>query len=150
MTLIRDLLQRKGFTVWTIDPTATVLDASLVMNEHQIGALVVEYNGQVGGIVTERDVIQKVVAERRDPADTLVEDVMTTDVICCSLETNADEVRGAMRDRRIRHLPVADHDGRLIGLISIGDLNAELQADQERTLFFLHEYITGLSELLSA
>src|SRR5438067_477171 len=64
-------------------------------------------------------------------------------VVCCSPETTVDEARGAMRDRRIRHLPVADADGRLIGLISIGDLNAQLQAAQEQTLFLLHEYIHG-------
>jgi CBS domain-containing protein len=143
MSQIRDLLQHKGFSIWTIEPSATISDASCLMSEHLIGALVVEHEGQVCGIVTERDVVRKVIAEQRDPAETQVADVMTPDVICCSLETTTDEARGAMRDRRIRHLPVADKDGRLIGLISMGDLNAELQADQERTLFLLNEYITG-------
>lgn len=143
MSLIRDLMQRKGFAIWTIEPSASVFDASLLMAEHQIGALVVEEDGHVCGIVTERDVIRKVVAEQQDPRETQVADVMTPDVLCCSLDTSTDEARGAMRDRRIRHLPVADAEGRLIGLISMGDLNAELQADQERTLFLLNEYITG-------
>ena len=143
MTLIRDLLQRKGSDVWTIHPSATVFEAALMMKEQRIGALVVVHEEQVIGIFTERDLLRRVVAERRLPTETRVSEVMTADVVCCSPETEADEARGAMRDRRIRHLPVADEDGRLIGLISIGDLNAELQAAQEQTLFFLHEYING-------
>jgi CBS-domain-containing membrane protein len=69
--------------------------------------------------------------------------VMSAPVVCCSPETTVDEARGVMRDRRIRHLPVADADGRLLGLISIGDLNAQLQAAQEQTVFLLTEYIHG-------
>ena len=95
------------------------------------------------GIVTERDVLQRVVAERRDPADTPLDEVMTTSVVCCTPETTLDEARGVMRDRRIRHLPVADSDGRLLGLVSIGDLNAQIQAAQEDTVFLLTEYIHG-------
>jgi CBS domain-containing protein len=143
MTTIRELLRRKGSGVWTIHPSATVLEAALVMNEHRIGALVVEQDQQVIGIFTERDLLRRVVAERLIPKDTPVSEVMTADVVCCAPETDADEARGAMRDRRIRHLPVADDDGRLIGLISIGDLNAQQQAAQEHTLFLLHEYING-------
>src|SRR5262245_27486850 len=119
MTLIRELLERKGSEVWTIHPSATVLEAALAMNEHRVGALVVEVDGQVVGIFTERDVLRRVVVEQLVPQETQVADVMTTDVICCSPETDADEARGAMRDRRIRHLPVADEEGRLLGLISI-------------------------------
>jgi CBS domain-containing protein len=143
MSNVRDLLQRKGTQVYTIDPAADVLQAALVMNEHRVGALVVLDEGRVVGIFTERDVLRRVVAERRDPTRTRVAEVMTAEVVCCSPETGTDEARGAMRDRRIRHLPVADADGRLLGLVSIGDLNAELQADQEQTLFFLREYIGG-------
>jgi CBS domain-containing protein len=143
VTRVRDLLDRKGSHVWTIGPTATVLEAALAMNEHRIGALVVTDGNRVVGIVTERDVLQRVVAERRDPSSARVADVMTAEVICCSPATTVEEARGAMRDRRIRHLPVADGDGQLAGLISIGDLNALLQADQEQTIFLLHEYILG-------
>jgi CBS domain-containing protein len=143
MARVGDLLQRKGAQVYTIGPEASVLQAALVMNEHHIGALVVLEAGRVIGIFSERDVLQRVVAQRRDPAQTRVTEVMTVEVVCCSPQTSTDEARGAMRDRRIRHLPVADEGGRLLGLISIGDLNAELQAEQEQTLFFLREYIGG-------
>lgn len=144
MALVQDLLLNKGTDVWTTGPNVTVLEAVLQMNEHKVGALVVlgEFD-QVVGIFTERDLLRRVVGERRDPATTPVADVMTTDVLCCSPEMTTDEARYEMRHRRIRHLPVADDSGRLIGLISIGDLNAELQASQEHSLFLLNEYIAG-------
>ena len=143
MPRVGELLERKGPHVWTTGPGATVLRAALMMNEHRIGSLVVVDSGRVVGILTERDVLQRVVAGRRDPETTRVSEVMTTEVICCSPETTVDEVRGAMRDRRIRHLPVVGEDGRLLGLISIGDINAQLQAAQEQTLFLMTEYIQG-------
>lgn len=144
MAHVQDLLHAKGSQVWTIHPTATVLAAAETMNEHKIGALVVVSDDeQVAGIFTERDVLRRVVGERRNPATTRIAEVMTEDVVCCAPETTTDEARYQMRLRRIRHLPVADEQGQLIGLISIGDLNAELQASQEQTLFFLHEYIAG-------
>jgi CBS domain-containing protein len=143
MARIRELLDRKGSHVWTIGPGATVLEAAETMNRHRIGSLVVVEGGRVVGILTERDVLVRVVAGRKDPAATPVAEVMTAEVVCCSPETTTDEARGAMRDRRIRHLPVAGADGRLLGLISIGDLNAQLQAAQEQTLFLLTEYIQG-------
>ena len=143
MTRVQDLLDRKGSDVWTVHPGATVLDAAQLMNRHRVGALVVVEHGRVAGIVTERDVLLRVVAGRRDPDTTRVAEVMTAEVVCCSPETTVEEARGAMRDRRIRHLPVAGADGRLLGLVSIGDLNAQLHAAQEHTLFLLTEYIHG-------
>jgi CBS domain-containing protein len=92
---------------------------------------------------TERDVLLRIVAQRRDPDVTPVREVMTSSIVCCSPDTSVDEARGVMRDRRIRHLPVVDADGRLLGLVSIGDLNAHLQAAQEHTVFLLSEYIQG-------
>ncbi|HLW66918.1 MAG TPA: CBS domain-containing protein [Gemmataceae bacterium] len=143
MAQVRELLERKGSHVLTIGPTASVLQAALLMNEHRVGALVAIDGGRVAGMFTERDVLQRVVAQRRDPEGTRVDEVMTTAVICCSPDTTVDEARGVMRDRRIRHLPVANADGQLLGLISIGDLNAQLQAAQEQTVFLLTEYIQG-------
>lgn len=143
MTQVRELLTRKGSHVLTIGPAASVLQAALLMNEHRVGALVVVEGGRVVGMFTERDVLLRVVAERRDPEATRVSEVMTAAVVCCAPETTVDEARGVMRDRRIRHLPVADADGQLLGLISIGDLNAQLQVAQEQTVFLLTEYIQG-------
>lgn len=144
MSQVQELLKRKGTAVRTTSPTATVLAAAELMNDHQIGSLVVvDEDGRVAGIFTERDVLRRVVGQRRDPATTTVAKVMTKEVVCCTPKTTTDEARWAMKMRRIRHLPVADEEGKLIGLISIGDLNAELQATQEQTLFLLHEYIAG-------
>lgn len=143
MSQVRELLERKGSQVLTIGPAASVLQAALLMNEHRVGALVAVEEGRVVGMFTERDVLLRVVADRRDPEATPVGEVMTTPVVCCSPETTVGEARGVMRDRRIRHLPVADADGRLLGLVSIGDLNAQLQAAQEQTVFLLTEYIQG-------
>jgi CBS domain-containing protein len=142
MSLVRDILQRKGNQVWSIGPEASVLQAALVMNEHKVGALIVLEEGQIAGMFTERDVLQRVVGQKRDPEQTSVSEVMSCDVVCCSPDTRLEEARGAMRNRRIRHLPVVE-DGQLAGLISIGDLNAHQAADQEQTIFLMTEYLYG-------
>jgi len=143
MSEVREILRSKGSHVWTISPASTALEAASIMNKHKIGALVVTDEGRTVGMFTERDILQRVVAERLDPAETFVEDVMTTELACCSLETSLDEARGAMKNRRIRHLPVMADDGKLLGLISIGDLNAQAQSENELTIFLLDEYIHG-------
>lgn len=142
MGQVRDILQRKGPHVWTIGPEASVLQAALLMNEHKIGALVVLDQGRIAGMFTERDVLHRVVAQEREPSRTQVADVMTTEVVCCSPGTTVEEARSAMRDRRIRHLPVVNENG-LLGLVSIGDLNAYQAAAQEQTIFLLSEYLYG-------
>jgi CBS domain-containing protein len=143
MPTVREILARKGSHVFTIGPEATVLAAALLMNEHKIGSLVVIDAGRVIGMFTERDVLQRVVGEHRDPATTLVGDAMTTEVVCCTPETTIDEARGAMKNRRVRHLPMVDADHRLQGLISIGDLNAYEASNQELTIYLLQEYLYG-------
>ena len=143
MSTVREILARKGPQVFTIGKGATVLEAALLMNEHKIGSLVVLEDGRVAGMFTERDVLRRVVGEEREPARTLVADVMTTEVACCTPETTIDEARGAMKNRRIRHLPLVDDDHYLKGLISIGDLNAYEASNQEQTIYLLQEYIQG-------
>jgi CBS domain-containing protein len=128
----------------SIGPTADVLRAAVLMNEKKIGALVViDDAGAVVGMFTERDVLHRVVAQRRDPATTLVSDVMTGAVLCCQPDTHLDEARAVMKTKRIRHLPVVDAKGALAGMISIGDLNAYLSAGQEQTIHLLQEYMYG-------
>jgi CBS domain-containing protein len=83
------------------------------------------------------------VAEQRDPSTCTVGEVMTSDVITCLPDTDLDEVSGIMKEKRIRHLPVCDSAGRLIGMISIGDLNAFHVSNQEAHIHFLSEYIYG-------
>jgi CBS domain-containing protein len=138
-----DILTRKGRNVLSTSPAATVLKAAQHMNDYKIGCLAVLDDGRLVGILSERDILTRVVAQRRDPASTLVEEVMTTDVICCQEHTMQEEARGVMKNRRIRHLPVLDGDGNLVGLISIGDLNAFQATSQEQTIHLLREYIYG-------
>jgi CBS domain-containing protein len=143
MGTVREVLARKDDQVYTIPNTATALDAIHYMNEQRIGALVVTDGDTVAGMFTERDVLRRVVAAERPPSQLRVAEVMTPDVICCAPETPIDEVSRIMRDQRIRHLPVLKQDGTLLGLISIGDVNAYRAVDQEATITCLHEYITG-------
>ncbi|MFL5329413.1 MAG: CBS domain-containing protein [Gemmataceae bacterium] len=143
MATVRDILAKKGSHVQTIGPDATVMDAATLMNEHKIGSLVVLDHGHVVGMFTERDVLRRVVGQRFDPMTTKVHEVMTTEVIVCRPETTIEEVRGSMCHRRIRHLPVLDGGNKLIGMISIGDLNTLLAMDQEQTIHLLQEYMYG-------
>lgn len=143
MGTIREILAEKGSQVWTVGTGATVLEAAQLMNEHKIGAAVVTDGDRVAGMFSERDVLRRVVGEQRDPVQTRVGEVMTAEVVCCRPETSIEEARSAMRNRRIRHLPVVNQEGRLLGLISIGDLNAYHLNTQEKTIHFLNEYLYG-------
>ena len=144
MATVSDILAEKSHrTVLSAERSETVLAATQRMNEHSIGALIVTDGGRLCGIFTERDVLRRVVVEQRPPAETLVGDVMTSHVACCSLDTSIDEVRTIMMTHRIRHLPVVNNEGGLLGLVSIGDLNAHLANDREVTLHFLNEYLHG-------
>ncbi len=143
MPTVKDILAVKGSQVLSVSPEATVLEAAERMNERKIGGLVVLSEERVVGIITERDVLQRLVVTRRDPGTTAVHEVMTTEVVCCQPHTKLDEARGVMKNRRIRHLPVVDDSQRLCGIISIGDLNAYDAHDHELTIHIMEEYIHG-------
>lgn len=143
MATVRDILNTKGTEVASIHPHATVYEAAVCMNDRRIGALVVLDGERLVGMFTERDILRRVVAQRRDAAETHVRDVMTEEVACCRMHTTLEEARGVMKNRRIRHLPVVDDQDRLLGLISIGDLNAFQTSSQENTIHLLHQYIYG-------
>jgi CBS domain-containing protein len=143
MATVKDILAGKSRHVHCIGPDASVLEAALLMNQHKIGSLVVIDEGFVVGIITERDLLQRVVAQRRDPALASVQEVMTAEVVCCRPHTTVEEARGVMKNRRVRHLPVVDEARHLSGLISIGDLNAYEAHDHEFTIHVLQEYIYG-------
>ncbi len=137
------LNEKRPGPVLTAERSETVLSATQRMNEFSVGSLIVTDDGRLCGIFTERDVLRRVVAEQRNPAETLVGAVMTTQVACCSSDTSIEEVRSIMKSHRVRHLPVVDAAGGLIGIVSIGDLNAHLSNDREVTLHFLNEYLHG-------
>ncbi len=143
MATVRDILLKKGSGVLTTGKESTVLEAAILMNEHKVGALVVLEGGRIAGMFTERDVLRRVVGQLRDPAHTPVAEVMTAEVVCCRPETGLDEARGSMMSRRIRHLPVIDDHEEMVGLISIGDLNAHERTSNEQTIYLLQEYVYG-------
>jgi CBS domain-containing protein len=143
MPTAKDVLGHKGFSIHVMPPSATVWEAVQRMNQLRVGAIIIMDEGQIRGMFTERDVLRRVVGEQRDPMNTQVADVMTEKVIYCSPQTDIDEVSSIMRDRRIRHLPVCDTEGDILGLISIGDVNAVHASNQEMTISYLNEYIYG-------
>ena len=143
MSTVRDILDCKGSHVFTIGPYATVLDAAQLMNEHKIGCLLVLQGGEVIGILTERDLLRRVIAECRAPYETPVAEAMTSDVLYCRPHTSIEEVQRIMKDYRVRHVPIVDLQGDLHGMVSIGDVNAWQVRDQEVTISALTEYIHG-------
>lgn len=126
-----------------VSPSATVLDAAMMMNAWRVGAVVVKEGERLAGIFTERDVLRRVVAAGRDPARTRVSEVMSVDVICCQPDTTVEEARAIFKTKRVRHLPVLAVDGQLHGVVSIGDLNAWSLRGQEVEIRYLKEYLYG-------
>jgi CBS domain-containing protein len=143
MPTVRDVLAVKGEMLFTISPASTVLEATRKMNQHKVGSLVVMDGQRVAGILSERDVLTRVVTEELPPSGVRVDQVMTRDVICCEPSDDLDDVSGIMKTHRIRHVPVCDGDGGLRGIISIGDINAHHATNAEQHIHFLNEYLYG-------
>jgi len=138
-----EILSEKGMQVFSVSPDETVLEATHKMNMHRVGAVIVQAGDKVAGIFTERDVLQRVIGEQRDPSEITVGEAMTRDVVCCSPDATLEEMSEIMRSRRIRHIPIVEEDGRLMGLISIGDVNAHHATQQSMQIHYLNEYIYG-------
>ena len=143
MPTANDILATKGFSIHVIPGSASVLDAVARMNQLRVGAVLVMDEGHLRGMFTERDVLMRVMGHQLDAATTRVADVMTRDVICCGPKTELDEISRIMKDRRVRHLPVCDDEGDLLGMISIGDVNAYHASHQEAQISFLNDYVFG-------
>jgi CBS domain-containing protein len=142
MKRVRHLLDAKGRDLLSIAPDASVLDAIRLMAEKGIGALVVLDGEALVGIVTERDYARKVILKGRSSKTTAVKDIMTADVVTTSSDQPVDQCMSIVTEKRIRHLPVVD-DGRLTGIISIGDLVKAVIADQQEAIEHLQHYING-------
>ena len=143
MATVSDILAGKGLRLITVSPRATGFEAAVLMNENKTGSVMVMEDGRLVGILTERDILRRVVADQRDANVTRVNEVMTSDVICCRPHTELEEAKSVMKHRRIRHLPVLTDDDTVVAMISIGDLNAYQVDYQERTIYQLQEYIHG-------
>jgi CBS domain-containing protein len=142
MTTIRSLLDKKGYEVWSVPPDATVYDALRLLDERDIGALLVIRGEQLVGILSERDYARKVALKGKTSMKTPVSEIMTEKVVVVGPERTIEQAMAIMTDRRLRHLPVVEDD-QVIGLVSIGDLVKEIIADREFIIDQLETYISG-------
>ena len=145
MSTVKDVLAGKTTAhVHTIAETASVLDAVKAMNQYRIGCLVVtREDTTISGIIAERDVIRRIGCAQEDLSRVPVSDVMEREVIVCTPADGLDTVRSVMRTRWIRQVPVVDPGGGLVGIISLGDLNAFMLSEGDVEITFLHDYIEG-------
>lgn len=146
MSTVKDLLASKGSSVYTISPKATVYEALSIMADKEIGALVVVSGGTVVGVVSERDYARKVILRGRSSKETAVKDIMTTVDATVKLSQTVEECMAIMTDKRQRHLPVLD-EGKLVGIISIGDLVKSIISEQKFRIENLENYIVGAPEV---
>jgi CBS domain-containing protein len=142
MLTVRQLLARKAHAVHHIAPDATVLEALQLMAAHDIGALVVLRDGEVAGLVSERDYARKVILRGRHSDETTVAEIMDEKPVCVRSAQTLEECMQLMTEHRTRHLPVVEN-GQIAGVVSIGDAVKAVIADREATIDELHEYIRG-------
>ena len=149
MSVVSEILDNKGGMVLSVDINESVLDAINLMAQVNIGAVLVQQNGMISGIFTERDALGIFVATRRKIAlkskssqDTRVGDVMTTPVVSADPGDSIQQCMETMTTCRCRHLPVVN-DGKLLGIVSIGDLVKKMLDEKEVEVEQLNQYITG-------
>ncbi len=142
MATVADLLRFKGHDVWAVAPDATVYDALKLMAEKNVGAVLVLDGDHVVGILSERDYARKVVLRGKSSRETPAREIMTPRVLYVHPNQSIEECMALMTDKHIRHLPVLEN-GRLVGVISIGDVVRAIISEQEFTIAQLENYITG-------
>lgn len=142
MKTVKQILDAKGYQVWSITPDKFVFDALKLMGEENIGALAVVEAERLVGIISERDYARKVILQGRTSRDTRVAEIMTAAVVATHLDQNVEECMATMTTRRVRHLPVVEND-QLIGMISIGDLVKSIIDEQQFMIEQLANYISG-------
>lgn len=143
LRLVKDLLVEKGTFVASVSPFAKVIDAAREMSERKIGSLVVVIDQRVAGIVTERDLLTRVVAQARDARTTEVLAVMTREVVVCRPDATLDDCKRIISLHRLRHLPVVDDENGVAGIVTSGDiLQCEL-AEQGDAIETLRTYLYG-------
>lgn len=140
MTTVRHLLDRKDRALFSIEPEDPVLEAIRMMADRHVGALLVMRGSELAGIVSERDYARKVVLLGRSSAETPVWQIMSSPVVTVSLDSSIQDCMRLMTERRIRHLPVVEQ-GRVIAMISIGDLVKAVIEEQQQTIEQLESYI---------
>ena len=143
MKQVREILKAKAIKeTYTVQPTTKVLEALKLMSDKGVGALLVVDNRRLVGIVTERDYARKVILMARSSKTATVSEIMSTNIFTVSPDQTIDECMELLTEKRVRHLPVMD-EGRLMGLISIGDVVKTIISVQESTIQHLEQYIRG-------
>lgn len=142
MLTVKQLLHVKGRDVWTVSGDTSVFEALQLMADKDIGAVLVTDDGRVVGIFSERDYARKVVLHGKSSKETLVREIMTTDVITVHPDQTIGDCMALMTNKRIRHLPIVEDD-QLIGLVSIGDVVKAIIGEQEFMIGQLQQYIAG-------
>jgi CBS domain-containing protein len=142
MKLVRDLLATKGSDVWSVTPETTVFDALRLMAEKRIGAVLVLENDDLVGLFSERDYARKVILLGKSSKEMPVKEIMSSKVVSVRPDQSIDDCMSLMTDNRIRHLPVVN-DGKLHGIITIGDVVKAVIAEKESVIEQLEHYITG-------
>ena len=139
---LRLVLKQKGQDIWYVSPDACVYDAIEIMAEKYVGALFVVSEGNLVGVVSERDYARKVILQGKSSKQTQVKEIMTTPAIFVTPEHTVEDSMRIMTDKHIRHLPVVE-DGKILGVVSIGDLVKWMISAQQQTISQLHNYITS-------
>ena len=142
MKLVQHLLDSKGRDIISVTADVSVLDAIKLMAEKTVGSLLVMQGDQLQGIMTERDYARKVIIKGRSSETTEVGEIMTADVCSATSQQTVNDCMALMDKRKIRHLPVVD-DGKVTGMLSIGDLVQAIISDQQEEIQQLEQYISG-------
>ena len=142
MTTVKHVLDKKGRRIHSIRPDAFVFDAIKMMAEKNVGSLVVLEDGTLVGIITERIYAREIALKGRTSSQTLVRDIMSTNVICVRPEQSVEECMAVMTKKTVRHLPVVEN-GKIVGIVSIGDMVNSIIKDQEFIIDQLEHYIQG-------
>ena len=139
---VRLVLKQKGQNVWHVSPDACVYDAIEIMADKYVGALLVVSEGNLVGVVSERDYARKVILQGKSSKQTQVKEIMTSPAIFVTPEQTVEDSMRIMTDKHIRHLPVVEN-GKILGVVSIGDLVKWMISAQQQTISQLNDYITN-------
>lgn len=142
MITVKQILDGKGHTSWSVAPDSLVYDALKLMADKEIGALLVVEGGRLVGVISERDYARKVILKGKSSLDTPVKEIMTRDVVCVRPEQTVEQCMELVTEKRVRHLPVLVDD-QVVGIISIGDLVKAVIDEKDFTIKQLENYITG-------
>jgi len=142
MITIKELLKKKSGDIWSISPQASVYQALELMAQKEVGALLVIENGKLVGIFSERDYARKIILKGKASKETAVSELMTTSVYYVTPDNTLEEAMALMTSKHIRHLPIMNQ-GKLSGLVTLGDVVKKIISEQKLTIDELENYVTG-------